>query len=120
MRGLLIGGIVLASVIASPAYAECSVPFSKFFPGSESGQTMTVTSGRNCGIILHAAGQSRFDAVDIVERPKHGTLSRRMGVGLTYRSAAGYRGDDSFVFSVTGQMSSGSGTARIRVRVTVI
>jgi hypothetical protein len=81
---------------------------------------MTVTSGRNCGIILHAAGQSRFDAVAIVERPKHGTLSPRMGVGVTYRSAAGHRGDDSFVFSITGTMSSGTGTARVRVHVTVI
>ncbi len=120
MRGLLIAGIVLSSAIASPAFAECSVPSFRFYPGVEVSPVMTVTSGRNCGVIVHAAGQSRFDAVGITEQPKHGTLSPRMGVGVTYRSSPGYRGEDSFVFTVTGKMSTGSGTARIRVHVTVI
>ena len=120
MRKLLVAGVLVSSAIASPAFAECSVPFSPFFPGVESSQVMTVTRGRNCGIIFHAAGQSRFDSVGIAERPKHGTLSPRMGVGVTYRSAPGYHGSDSFVFTVTGQMRTGSGTARVRVSVTVL
>ena len=120
MRSLLIAGIAFSSVLASPARAECSVPYSRFFPGSETSQVMTVTSGRTCGINLSAAGQSRFDAVGIAERPKHGTVTPRAGGGVTYRSAPGYRGTDSFVFTVTGTMSTGTGTARVRVQVTVI
>jgi hypothetical protein len=114
------GLAALVALATSPALAECSVPHGTMFPGVETSQTMRVTSGRNCGIILYAAGQSRFDAVGTAERPKHGTLSPRMGVGVTYRSAPGYRGEDSFVFTVTGRFSSGTGTARVRVHVSVI
>ncbi len=44
-----------------------------------------------------------------------------MGVGgaVTYKSAAGYNGEDAFVFAVTGQMKTGRGTAKIRVKVSV-
>jgi hypothetical protein len=75
VRELLVAGVIVSSAIASPAFAECSVPYSSFFPGVESSQVMTVTSGRNCGIILRAAGQSRFDSVGIAERPMAVTRS---------------------------------------------
>jgi hypothetical protein len=120
MRNLFFGCLVLASCSASPALAECSLPYFQFFPGVTVESTMTVTSGRNCGVLLYAAGQSRFDSVGIAIRPKHGTLSPRMGVGVTYRSVAGFKGEDSFVYTVTGKMHTGSGTATIKIRVVVI
>lgn len=102
---------------AGSSFAECTVQRFNFFPGSEAQAAMSVTTGRTCGIISHAAGQSRFDDVRIIERPKHGTLSPNPGTGVNYRSAPGYRGEDSFVYSITGQMKAGRGTATIRVKV---
>jgi len=120
MRKLIVGGIALVAASAGSARAECNVMRFRFFPAVQSESTMTVTSGRNCGVILHAGGRSRFDAVGIVQRPQHGPLSPRSGVGVTYRSSPGYKGADSFTFTVKGSMSGGNGTATIRIGVSVI
>jgi len=105
--------------MTGPALSECTVARFQFFAGAESATQMVVTSGRNCGVIIRAAGMSRFDNVGIVARPTHGILSPRLGVGVTYKSAPGYKGEDSFVFTVTGKMRTGTGTATIKVRVSV-
>jgi hypothetical protein len=47
-------------------------------------------------------------------------LSARAGGGVTYRASPGYKGEDSFVFTVTGKMHTGSGTAMIKISVNVI
>jgi hypothetical protein len=120
MRKLLMACLVLTGGLASPAFAECSVPHFSFFPGAVVESSMTVTSGRNCGVLVFAAGQSRFDSVGISVRPKHGALSPRMGVGVTYRSAPGFKGEDSFVYTITGKMRTGSGTATVKIRISVI
>ena len=65
---------------------------------------------------LEHEGQQRQGSV----RPKHGTLSARAGGGVAYKTPAGYKGEDSFVFTVTGQMHTGNGTATIRISVNVI
>jgi hypothetical protein len=80
---------------------------------------MTTSSGQDCWFIVHAAGRSQFDKLEIPVRPKHGTASLRQGVGVDYRPNSGYKGDDEFVFAVTGIMKTGTGTARIKVHVTV-
>jgi hypothetical protein len=68
---------------------------------------------------LFAGAQGHFNGIGIVERPRHGTLFPRVGVGITYRSALGYRGEDSFAIAVRGEAPAGNGTATIRVRVSV-
>lgn len=116
------GLLALAALAAmtTAARAECSVTRFPFYPGAEVSSNMIVSSGKSCGINLNAAGESRFDSVGISTRPKHGTLSPRAGGGVTYRAAPGYKGEDSFVFTVTGRMHTGSGTATIRISVSVI
>jgi hypothetical protein len=120
MRKLFIACFAFTGCLASPAFAECNVQRFSFFPGGTTESNMTVTSGKNCGVVVHAGGQSRFDNVGIAAQPKHGTLSPRAGVGVTYRSAAGFKGEDSFVYTVTGKMRTGTGTATIKIRVSVI
>jgi hypothetical protein len=118
-RGCLTGGVILATLLPAVAHADCRVLRFNMFPGTESSSTMYAPSGRNCGVIVHASGSSRFDSISIVAQPKHGTLVARTGVGVTYRSQPGYKGEDSFAYAVTGQFKGGSGTARNRINVIV-
>jgi hypothetical protein len=120
MRAIVLGCLALVGFGAAPSLAECSLTRFSFYPGAEVSSNMIVSSGRSCGVNLHAAGESRFDNVGISVRPKHGTLSARAGGGVTNRASPGYKGEDSFVFTVTGKMHTGSGTATIKISVNVI
>jgi len=104
---------------AGTAAAECQVDRFSFGPGQTTETGMSVGSGQSCGVIVYAGARSRFDSVAIVARPRNGSLVPRSGVGVTYRSKPGYRGPDSFSFTITGQMTRGAGTATIRVSVNV-
>ena len=117
---IMLGCLTAIALGGAPALAECNVTRFSFYPGAAVSANMTVSSGRTCGINLRAAGESRFDSVAISVRPTHGTLSAREGGGVTYRAPSGYKGEDSFVFTVTGQMHTGRGTATIRITVNVI
>ena len=112
--------VLSLAMLPGPARAECRVEGFHFFAGSETETNMTVSSGKRCGFIVHAAGRSRFDNLGIAQRPGHGALSSRSGVGFDYTSAAAYKGEDAFVVTVTGAMRTGNGTARIKVHVTVL
>lgn len=104
---------------AGTAAAECQVGRFGFAPAQTSETTMSVGSGQSCGVIVHAGPNSRFDSVAIAAQPRNGSLVSRSGVGFTYRSRPGYRGPDSFSFTITGRMARGTGTATIRVSVNV-
>jgi hypothetical protein len=112
--------VLSLAFLSSPAWAECRVEGFHFFAGSETETNMTVSSGKRCGFHVRTAARSRFDNLAIVQRPAHGALSSRSGVGFDYTSAAAYKGEDAFVVTVTGEMRTGNGTARIKVHVTVL
>jgi len=120
MRTLLLAALAAAPFVADQARAECHVPRFSFSPKAQVNATMEASSGQSCTVKLSASEQSRFDKVAIVAPARHGTAAAAGVGGVAYTSAAGYAGDDSFVFSVTGQMKSGYGTARIRIRVSVL
>jgi hypothetical protein len=111
--------LVLSLLTVGTARAECLVGRFQFFPGVTTDAAMSVTSGRACGIIIRASARSNLREIRTVTAPRHGTLTSRSGVGVTYRSRSGYKGQDFFAHAVTGDMYSGSGTATIRVAVTV-
>ena len=119
MRKWIYAFILSLTFSAAPAHARCYVGHFKFFAGADNGTVMQVSSGRDCRIIVFAGARSRFDNIEFTQRPSHGTLSSHMGVGVSYRSAAGFKGEDDFVFTVVGVMTHGS-AARIKVHVTVI
>jgi len=116
--GMLVASTVLLFSIEA-ASAECRFSGVNAYFNQESEAAITVSSGSNCGFSLNASSQVAFERTQIVARPKHGTASPRSGAGVTYKSASGYKGEDSFVISITGRGSSGPGTATIKVRVTV-
>lgn len=119
MRMALLAAIAATPLLAGQALAECSVPRFSFSPNTQVEATMSTSSGQSCTVRLNASEQSRFDKVAIVARARHGTASAGVGGGVAYRSAAGYAGEDVFVFAVTGRMKTGNGTAKIRVTVSV-
>jgi hypothetical protein len=119
MGRLLLTGAIALMLMAHPASARCYVGGFRFFAGSDTDANMLTSSGKNCWFVIHASGRSQFDKSEIPVRPKHGTASLRQGVGVDYKANAGYKGDDDFVFAVTGVMRTGTGTARIKVHVTV-
>jgi len=120
MRNQVLAAAVISAVV-SPAFADCNMIGGRLFPGAEVNSTMMVSSGKPCGVVLFAGGQSRFDSIGVTARPKHGSLLPRAGVGVTYLSSRGYKGVDEFAFTVTGQMPGGGrGTATVRIRVNVI
>jgi Big-like domain-containing protein len=112
-------GLVLALGVPASAQAACYTSRFSFFPGMNTSAMMQAPSGKSCGAIVHAAGQSRFDSVRVTVPPANGTAVSRQGVGVTYRSKPGFKGQDSFTFTVTGRMRRGEGTATIRMNVTV-
>jgi hypothetical protein len=120
MRIWLLTTAFLLTSLCSPASAACRGGYVNLFAGSEARTILVVSSGRVCGFMVSTGPRDHFDSVGIAERPKHGILLPRSGVGVNYRSSAGYKGEDSFVFTVTGEIQSTRGTARVRVRVTVI
>ena len=118
MIRILFACVICLLAMTYPASARCYASSVHFFVGSESDMKMTVGSGKSCGFYILASGISRFDKLDIPARPKHGTALLRAS-GANYRANSGYKGEDEFTFAVTGVMKSGTGTARIRVHVTV-
>jgi hypothetical protein len=102
----------------SMAEAACVVPRFPFHVNQTSDAYMHVTKGSSCSIIVHAGGRSSFSGISISTRPRNGEAGTR-SVGVSYRPKPGFVGNDTFTFAVSGQFASGTGTAIIRVNVTV-
>jgi hypothetical protein len=56
--------------------------------------------------------------MNIAPRPQHGSASASMAA-IIYRPQAGFKGEDQFVFALTGNKDGRSQRATIRVNVTV-
>jgi hypothetical protein len=106
------------AVTTSAACARCNVAARPFVMGQPGHIAMSV-SGEPCRISLQAGGQSRYDSLDIVERPRGGRLVADGRTGVVYTPYPGFIGTDRFVFAVTGTSSIGSGTSDLFVDVVV-
>lgn len=103
---------------ASDASALCNIAARPFVMGQPGRISMTV-SGEPCRISLQAGGQSRYESLHIVERPRGGRLVADGRTGVIYTPRPGFAGSDRFVFAVTGTSSIGSGTSELYVDVEV-
>ena len=110
-------GCLLAAV-TSQADAACSITRFQFRFGQTFPAQAELGSGQYCGFALHAGRGTVFQAIRIVERPKHGTATTRL-TGVGYRARAGYKGADSFAFAVIGHSPDSDQPARVEVSVTV-
>jgi hypothetical protein len=100
----------------APRAADCHIaPFAFGYKGVpfDTSTTMTVTSGKTCGALLHTAF-ARI-RLTILNRPKNGTALTKGSDWWGYASRPGFAGSDSFVVSVEGDR----GTSNIRVAVDV-
>jgi hypothetical protein len=105
--------------LVTPALgASCAVARFGFLANQVSQATMVAPSGRTCRIVLNAGGRSRFDSARIVSRPRNGTATAST-IAVTYQSKPGYKGTDSFSFSVNGRLAPEGGAATIQVTVQV-
>jgi hypothetical protein len=118
---LLLSFTLVWFAVAGPraaAEAACRIePFSLVF-GADMGVAMTVKAGTSCAVAARAvsAAVSHFE---IDAQPSHGQVQRRGRTGAVYRSDPQYRGEDAFGFALSGSSPGSSGTAIIRVKVTV-
>lgn len=110
--------VAALTVTASAASALCSVAARPFVMGQPGHIAMSV-SGEPCRISLQAGGQSRYEALSIVERPRGGRLVADGRTGVVYIPYPGFVGIDRFVFAITGTSSIGSGTSELHVNVVV-
>ena len=86
--------------------------------GSDTSTVMHVASGKPCAIPLRTGARSTFSGVTIGAPARNGSASASSS-GVTYQSKPGFKGADSFAFTVSGTNASGPGKATVQVAVTV-
>jgi hypothetical protein len=107
---------------ANPADAGCHVGRFRFSFDSDSSANMLVTGGSTCAINLWAGLSTAYESIRITSRPAHGTAASSGNYSVAYRPNAGFRGTDSFAFTVRGTGRVRPGVVRsstIQVSVTV-
>lgn len=109
--------ILLASLDA--AQARCSVTHFTFNFGMQSSTTMTADSGQPCIIKLREGTGTIIKSLVTVTPPARGSTAPQNSVNLAYRSKAGFRGEDRFVFNIIGTKNGVRGTATVAVNVSV-
>jgi hypothetical protein len=83
---------------------------------------MRVSSGASCVIKFTLGGKSTIDSIAVTEQAKHGAAAWNGGSGypeVTYKSSPGYKGQDGFIFSISGASARSDSPAIVRVSVAV-
>jgi Big-like domain-containing protein len=100
------------------ADAACAVSRWSFYWGQESTAAMT-TDGAPCTTSIgRTAGTTEVQSIAISSRPRNGTASAS-GISVNYRPKAGFKGEDSFAFTITGRRLTTPEKATVRVSVSV-
>jgi len=117
MRRLALATLFL-SVLGVFEASACNIVRFRFNFGSDTSTAMQVGSGRPCSVTLRAGARSTFSGVAISSPARNGTV-RAGSSGATYQSKAGYKGADSFAFTISGSNARGPGKSTVQVAVTV-
>ncbi len=100
------------------AEARCSVTGWRFVWGTE-GVVYMRTDGAPCSTrVTRTTGTTEVHSVSITGRAQNGTAAAS-GTSVTYRPRPGFKGADSFVFTIRGARHGQPTTAPMRVSVTV-
>ena len=117
MRSFVLLAILLTSFGTADASA-CSFVNFRFFFGSDSSTDMAARSGQPCSMPLITGGRASYSGI-VISRPARSGTARADSSGVTYQSKPGYRGADSFAFTVSGTNPHVRGRTTVEVRVTV-
>jgi hypothetical protein len=117
MRRLILAAVFMIGVGIADASA-CNFVNFRFFFGTDSETDMTARSGEPCSMPLITGGRASYSGI-VITRPARGGTARADSSGVTYRSKPGYKGVDSFAFSVSGTTPFRTGSTTVEVRVTV-
>jgi hypothetical protein len=110
--------VLIALLLACPARA-CLSGADDFAAGSTTDMAMALISGQGCAIAFTGARSlTAIRGIRMTTPAKHGRAGV-WGSGVAYQSKSGFKGEDFFAFTVSGDWGTQAGTATVRVRVTV-
>jgi hypothetical protein len=115
LSGLCVVAMVLAGILGS---RDCRVAPIQLALGSETAVSIALPANRPCTILVRP-GNATFDAITVVSPPERGTLTPRGRTGVVYRPPPGFKGGETFDFSLHGRSSSTYETSTIRVRANI-
>jgi len=109
---------VLLMVLGVAKASACNFVNFRFFFGTDSETDMTVRSGQPCSMPLITGGRASYSGI-VISRPARGGTARADSSGVTYQSKPGFKGADSFAFTVSGTTPFRTGSTTVVVRVAV-
>jgi hypothetical protein len=111
---------VCLSLWSSAAQALCRMGAWQSVHGVLTQAQMHTSSGRVCttGQGFRISSRNTFHGIKITTQPRNGE-ARASGHHVKYRSRPGYRGQDTFVFTVYGTQSGAPRVAPVQVNVVV-
>ena len=98
--------------------AACNFVNFRFFFGTDSNTDMTARSGQPCSMPLITGGRASYSGI-VISRQARAGRARADSSGVTYQSKPGYKGPDSFAFTVSGTTPFKTGSTTVEMRVTV-
>lgn len=116
--GRLALAVVLLTSAGTVEASGCNFVNFRFFFGTDSQTDMLARSGEPCSMPLITGGRASYSGI-VISRPARGGTARAGSSGVTYQSKPGYKGADSFAFTVSGATPFGSGQTTVEVRVAV-
>jgi len=112
-------GFLLFSLLSCASAQACTFRFSFVF-GQVTNGTLTAASGESCAVTEdRTGGKTVIKSVKVTSPPKNGSASPGP-IGVTYRSKPGFKGNDSFIFTIFGDGNAGTNvTATIQITATI-
>jgi hypothetical protein len=115
LSSVCIGLLVWASLLGSRG---CGVEPITLALGRDSDVWVALPADTPCAILVKPAG-TPLDDIAIDGAPAHGTLTSRGRAGVVYRPQPGFRGGDSFDFSLHRRSSSTLESFTVHVRALI-
>jgi hypothetical protein len=113
---ILFASVVLAgcSISSSAMAGGCIVAHYSFHPAlSDTVTAHIMTTTGKCRHSWSAGGRLEFTSASIVDFPHNGKLTKTGTLSFHYAANKGFKGSDTYSFSVCGKSSAGSGCSKI-------
>jgi hypothetical protein len=115
LSGLCVLAMVCAGILGSHDCRVAPIPLAL---GLKTEVSVALPANTPCAILVQS-GSTPLDGLTIDALPERGTLTPRGRTGVVYRPRPGFKGADTFGFSLSGRSSAAYETATIRVRAMV-